>query len=379
MRPLLINFLSVRPQNQIFMMQPASQLPVELILIVTANIQETKDLKSCTLVSRKWFNVSRQHLFRNLKNKSRNEEDLQHLATFLRDSHFVCEYVRELRLVSRALLGSDSTLDAYILYPIIQLLPNLTALQLEDYRFVGQPRPLHIPPVPINLTKLSLYISESFFKPRGVLDFLRLFSSVGELSIRFVTYSPGNLDYQLLAEDLELYPVSHLAINFIYLAYRGIQGTSYMTELLQKTRTLDTLRSVRYYCDDDAKAIVLGHLLRSVGETLLHCDIDISSYVMSLSRNGTFDVFLGEICIQLVSDFRSVGDTEHAWGAFSLPHCTSLQSLTLRGLWTESLSANQCLWNSFLAILFLTTRSVRSLTFVLHAVPTLRDVAVHLS
>ncbi|KAJ3489813.1 hypothetical protein NLI96_g1842 [Meripilus lineatus] len=294
--------------------QGINLFPTELTTIIAANLSKNT-LRSCALLSRDWFEVTRPELFQYLRNGYSDEFEFQEFTDFLRDSLYICQYVHELCLWNKE---HDRILDASLLHPLLQLLPKVKMITFNDSKFSLDPRPLDLLPIPISLDRLEFSIQGKFFQSPGLIDCLRLFSSIEELRISLWKRHWGDHNMYRLNEDtFKQFPISHLEVKSI-----NIQGYSestadtarFMADLLCKTRTVHSL----------------------LGRNLQHCDITISP-----------------------DAFRHAAREPVAWRVISLTKCTSLASFTLRGVVTRYL------WYWFMEILLSVPRSCRAFTFII--------------
>ncbi|KAJ3476154.1 hypothetical protein NLI96_g11355 [Meripilus lineatus] len=314
--------------------QSINTFPTELTTIIAANLSYNT-CRSCALLSRDWFEVTRPETFRYLRNGYCDELDFQEFTDFLRDSLYIRQYVRELCLWNKE---REFVLQASLLYPLLQLLPKLKIITCNDSKFSLNPRPLDVIPTPISLHRLDFSIRGKYFRSPGLIDCLRLFSTIEELRINLFTMSSNYNTYQLTEDTFKQFPISHLEVKSIDIQGWCADDTArFMADLLSKTQTVHSLRSLRYFCGSDNHEHTLEYFIRKVGRNLHHCDLTLLPYALHHDEGALESV---------------------AWKFIST--CTSLMSFTLRGVVTRDL------WRSFMEILLKVPRSCRAFTFVIN-------------
>ncbi|EJF57934.1 hypothetical protein BD309DRAFT_974936 [Dichomitus squalens] len=116
-------------------------LPAELFHKVLEQLgcEDRETLAACSLVCRRWFDISRQHLFSDIHVPRDCDETFEDLATFVELHETTAGYVRTLNLEARLfhippVISLMPSLPLDLLFRILRALPNLTILRMRQIK-----------------------------------------------------------------------------------------------------------------------------------------------------------------------------------------------------------------------------------------------------
>jgi len=289
---------------------PGIELPQELIDAIIDNLHGDKgSLASCTLVTRKWVQSARYHLFESIVVRIKQAKAFDRFLLFIDTAPVpLTSCIQHLRLAGTVKAGGDRVIiEPYVFVQIIQKLPTLVELKLErltwshgthpsarrewqeaDARPIPRPTPLSV------LSLVNMIFAEDVNSTiLQILQRVVVVRKVILLNTRLVADGrPSTLDPNRL---------SNVKVEEL-LIHRCLYSCAFFMKLL-KTDTLHSLHTltVDYYDPYDAHLFSLQY--RNPSLHLLHLNINL----------WTLQHPFGLTNVQL--------------DLFSVASCTSLQTL----------------------------------------------------
>jgi len=346
-----------------------SSLPIELRdMIVDFLYDDYPTLKICSVVSRCWLESSRAHLFRTIRvSETRGESDKKfHLfQQFASRDENAQKYIKELVLVGREppevykRHTDHEPLTAAFVASILLHLRYLRVLKISRVRLGESPLdhlPTSFEPMPLDTLQLES-IGSDYDKLPSYLSILSLFSTIREFRQGYLRCGWDIRRLQLaLVVDEDIQDVvksaedaipSHLAIESIAIDSEALYP-AILCEIIRKTRSKHTLKSIDVYGETHQDLNSLAALLSDVASNLTHITFAPSSVILHWEGPVSCDY----------------------WRMFKFSECVSLQTLTLTLAMEDSLvmymNYNQALSDGAFDILTLIPNTLRELTFDLN-------------
>ncbi|KAF7791204.1 hypothetical protein EIP86_002217 [Pleurotus ostreatoroseus] len=236
-------------------------------------------LKRCALVSRAMLEASQYHLFRSLRvSEDRYSHNFAAFGKFLQNdaSPRFCAQVRN--LVIRGDQGSydfptRALLDRPFLTLILTKLALLSSFTISDVRLQEARSPVYRR---FKLDKLTMTsVGSSRDSPRTILSFLDSFSGIRVFHANFVDswYEPAPSQglVKPLGQSLDA-----LCLETQCLHLRGWTTVNCILDILKRSSSVRTLRSINVECSDAREVASVGELIRAVGNNMTHVTVDLS-------------------------------------------------------------------------------------------------------
>ena len=265
------------------------ELPTELTDAIIDHLHDDKkSLFSCSLVSSRWLESSRIHLFHSvIVRGEKPDRGFASFIAFLEESPTVCAYIRTLTFRVTSTLATRPrnlrSLGPHILTFVLKNVPELRALVLDNVTWdrtllAGRNgQPIDWPPSPTSLDTVTLsrimteeLVQSKIFRLSDLVEVLWAFGPVRRLNLTTV-----NLEANGPAPTLpEFSDRLHLEELFVHANYTRIGASEALVAIHQVLSR--HLHKIDIACNNDDEAPVVGQFLRIVGSTLQDLRLDLS-------------------------------------------------------------------------------------------------------
>ena len=275
------------------------KLPQEIIdHIVDLTHTDRATLRRVSLVSHAWVERSQHHLFHTVRILDGDPSHWHFRHNFAAFHAFLascasprfCAQVRSLSVQGDQGsydFPSRMVLDRTLFPLVLEKLARLRTLSVCDVRFEG----VVPPPVPVQVPKrfkleelVMTSVGSHRDSPRDIVDFLEMFEEIGALRTSFVdswyeaALERGEEDCLVIGESVPQEGTGTLKLPFaIHDAHiRGWTTVNCLLNIMRHSHSVSTLHSLNVECTDRREVASVGHLIRSVGKSLRHVNLDLS-------------------------------------------------------------------------------------------------------